>query len=143
MDASLDKQCFSLLLSLPTFTGSHDFSLNIGTRNSWESMWNDWKEQQLSYRKVSTGPGESLNSDLTPGQGKTFLQSLLHHCTFAGDRKAGQVPSPCQGPVESECLLEMPTSSGLIFSREEPSDSVSPGKRKHVCRRTELSRASI
>lgn len=137
MDASLDKQCFSLLLSFPNFTESQDFSLNIGTRNSWQSMWSDWKEQQLLYRKVSTGAGESLNSpDLRPGQGKNFLQSLLHHCTFEDDRKAGQAPSPCQGPVESECLLQMPTSSMLILIRQ-----CEPWKGK--ARVQELSRASI
>ncbi|XP_009459330.1 PREDICTED: unconventional myosin-VIIa-like [Nipponia nippon] len=42
------------------------------------------------------------------------------------DRKAGQAPSPRQGPVESECLLQVPTSSVLILNRGESSDSSTP-----------------
>lgn len=123
------QQCFSLLFSLHNFTESHDFSLNIGTKNSWQSMWSDWKEQQFSYRKVSSGAGESLNSDLRPRQGKAFLHSLLHCCTFAADKKVRLgTNSASRLCGESQCLLQMLTSSVLILCQEEPWDSVSLGK---------------
>lgn len=77
-------------------------------------------------------------------QGKEKLfQSVLRHCTFPDDTKAGQVISPCQGPVQSECLLQMPTSSVLILNLGEPSDSMSLGKGKHVPKTAELLRASV
>lgn len=59
LNTSLNKQSISVLFSLSNLIESHDFSLNTGTRISWQNMWSNWKEQQLLYRKVSTEAGQS------------------------------------------------------------------------------------
>lgn len=84
-------------------------------------MWSDWKEQQLLYRKVSTGAGESLNSDLRPGQVKTFVQSLLHRSTFAGDRQARH-----HRPVElMACGVRVYITVAHLLSAHPPSERAS------------------
>ncbi|XP_075582482.1 myosin-IIIb [Pelecanus crispus] len=52
---------WSIVTDSENEAGSHDFSLNIGTRNSWQSMWSDWKEQQLSYRKMTERQADAMS----------------------------------------------------------------------------------